>query len=255
MSFFKRTKSQKGDAQTQQGEGQTKGQDALGRLAGQMNTPPSVFGKSEARFGEIYGSAKVEAARWFIASMLALLLAITAVLSLVFILPLKEVRPWVVEINPGTGVVNRPVQVERIDPNLAVVKAELARWVEAVYAIDPQRSSQLLRWANSRAADKAVGQFAEFRSRERIFERMRSETEMVREVKITAVDATVRGTAFIFVTTTERVGSQPPSAEKIKRFRVTLNYRLTPATQEAELLANPLGILVTFFSDAEERAL
>ncbi len=36
--------------------------------------------------------------------------------------------------------------------------------------------------------------------------------------------------------------------------RVTLNYRLVPPTQEADLLTNPLGLYVTFFSDIEERA-
>lgn len=260
MSFFNRSRSTGpespisiGDsAPVLKGPGKS---GPVGELDQQGNTPPALFGVAEAKFAEIYGSSKVEAARWFIGAMLALLLAITAVASIAFILPLKEVRPWVVEINPATGIVNRPVQVEHIDPNIAVVKAELARWVEAVYTIDPLRSSDLLRWANSRSADKAIGQFTEFRGRERIFERIRNEPEMVREVKVTAVDASQRGTAFIFVTTMERVGSKPASADKVKRYRVTLNYRLIPATQEADLLANPLGILVTFFSDAEERAL
>jgi type IV secretory pathway component VirB8 len=258
MSFFNRSKLGKGSSLIDPSEERpSKGKkaDPLDVLTKQSNTPAAVYEKGAAKFAEIYGSSKVEAARWFLMAILASLLAITAVATLAVVTPLKEVRPWVVEINPTTGIVNRPVQVERIDPNMAVVKAELARWVEAVYTIDPLRSSQLLRWANSRAADKAVGQFTEFRARERIFERIRGEADMVREVKVTAVDASVRGTAFIFITTTERVGSAPPAADKIRRYRVTLNYRLTPATQEADLLANPLGILVTFFSDAEERAL
>ncbi|MDP3350471.1 MULTISPECIES: type IV secretion system protein [unclassified Hydrogenophaga] len=232
-----------------------RGGQAAAELASQPNTPPSVFGDAAHQFGEIYGSSKVEATRWFLIAMLCLVLASSAVGALVLITPLKEVRPWVVEVNPTTGVVNRPVAVERIDPNLAVVKAELARWVEAVYAIDPQRSRESLRWAAERAAGKALGQFTEFRGRERIFERIRSEPEMVREVKITAVDASQRGTAFIFLTTTERVGSQPVNPEQVKRYRVTLNYQLTTATQEADLLENPLGIYVTYFSDAEERPL
>jgi type IV secretory pathway component VirB8 len=260
MSLFKKSIPATPDANAISDEGASSSTprgkfNPLVELGQQPNTPPAVFGNADAKFGEIYGTAKVEAARWFIGAMLALLLAIVAVSSVAIILPLKEVRLWVLETNPVTGLMNRPVQVERIDPNLSVVKAELARWVEAVYTIDPLRSSELLRWANSRSADKAVGQFTEFRGRERIFERIRNEPEMVREVKVTAVDATQRGTAFIFLTVTERVGSQAPSADKIKRYRVTLNYRLAPATQEAELLANPLGILVTFFSDAQERAL
>lgn len=219
-----------------------------------INTPPALMDRPQQHFAEIYGSAKVEAGRWFLVAIAAIVLAIAAVLTLNVILPLKEVRPWVVEVTPS-GVVNRPVEVQRVDPNVSVVKAELARWVEAVYTIDPLRTSELLRWANGRAADKAVAQFAEFRSRERIFERIQREPDMVREVRVTAVDASQNGTAFIFVTTTERTGAQAPAPEKTKRYRITLNYKFSQATQEKELLENPLGIYVTFFSDAEERAL
>lgn len=219
------------------------------------NTPAALYEKAQQEYAERYGTSKVEAARWFLIALACIVLAITGVATTAMLLPLKEVRPWVVEVNPGTGVVNRPVEVQRVDPNIGVVKAELARWVEAVYTIDPLRTSDLLRWANGRAADKAVGQFAEFRSRERIFDRIQREPDMVREVRITAVDVSQKGTAFIFLSTTERTGAQTPPPEKTKRYRVTLNYRFSPATQERDLLANPLGILVTFFSDAEERAL
>jgi len=228
---------------------------AHGSEATSSNKPAALYEKAQQEFAEIYGSSKVEAARWFLVSIACIVLAIGAVITLNAILPLKEVRPWIVEINPSTGVVNRPVEVQHVDPNVAVVKAELARWVEAVYTIDPLRSSELLRWANGRTADMAIGQFAEFRARERIFERIQREPNLVREARVTAVDVSQRGTAFIFVMTTERSGAQTPPPEKTKRFRVTLNYRFSPATQEHELLANPLGIMVTFFSDAEERAL
>lgn len=228
---------------------------SAGAFEASGNTPPSQYAKAAREFAEIYGSSMVNAQRWFLVALGCIVLAITGLLTAVSVLPLKEVRPWIVEVNSETGVVNRPVQVQRIDPNVAVIKSELARWAEAVYAIDPQRSSESLRWANARSADKAVGQFAEFRSRERIFERIQREPDMVRQVRVTAVDASQNGTAFIFLTTTERVGAAAPDPAKTKRFRVTLNYRLVPATQEGELLTNPLGLFVTFFADAEERAL
>ena len=217
------------------------------------NTPPSVYAQAETKFAEIYGSAQVQAQRAFVLAFGCVLLALVSLATLAFLLPLKEVRPWVVEVQPATGVVNRPVQVERIDPSTAVIKAELARWAEAVYAIDPLRSSEALRWANGRTADKAVGQFAEFRAREKIYERMRSEPDLVREAKVAAVDVSRKGTAFIFLTTTERVGAAAPDPARSRRMRVTLNYRMVLPTREADLLANPLGLFVTFFSETEER--
>lgn len=234
--------------------GSRKAQAPSSYLASAPNTPASVYEQAEARFAEIYGSAMVSANRSFLVAFGCILLALASVASVATIFPLKEVRPWVVEVNPTTGVVNKPVQIDRVDPNTAVIKSELARWAEAVYMVDPLRSSEALRWANARTADKAVAQFAEFRSREKIYERMRTEPDMVREAKVAAVDVSRKGTAFIYVTTTERMGAGAPVPERMKRTRVTLNYRLVPPSQEADLLANPLGLYVTFFSDTEERA-
>jgi type IV secretory pathway component VirB8 len=225
-----------------------------GYLQTAPNTPPSLYEQAEGKFAEIYGPALVAAQRSFLLAFGCVVLALASIAALAAVFPLKEVRPWVVEVNPGTGVVHKPVQVDRVDPNMAVIKSELARWVEAVYMIDPLRTQEALRWANARAANKGVQQFAEFRAREKIYERMRAEPDMVREAKVTAVDASRKGTAFIYVTTTERVGAAPPTPDKIKRVRVTLNYALVPPTTEEALLANPLGLYVTFFSDAEERA-
>ena len=223
-------------------------------LQSAANTPASVYEQAEGKFAEIYGSAMVTSNRLFVVSFGCIVVALASVASVATIFPLKEVRPWVVEVNPTSGVVNKPVQIDHVDANMAVIKSELARWVEAVYMIDPLRTQEALRWANARAANKGVQQFAEFRAREKIYERMRAEPDMVREAKVTAVDASRKGTAFIYVTTTERVGAAPPTPDKIKRVRVTLNYALVPPTTEEALLANPLGLFVTFFSDAEERA-
>jgi type IV secretory pathway TrbF-like protein len=232
----------------------TERQPASAYLKSAPNTPASLYEQAEGKFAEIYGSALVSANRSFLVAFGCIIVALASIASLATIFPLKEVRPWVVEVNPTSGVVNKPVQIERIDPNTAVVKSELARWAEAVYTIDPLRSSEALRWANARTADKAVGQFTEFRARERIYERMRTEPDMVREAKVAAVDVSRKGTAFIYVTTSERLGAAGPDPAKTRRIRVTLNYRLVPPTQEADLLANPLGLYVTFFSDIEERA-
>jgi type IV secretory pathway component VirB8 len=218
------------------------------------NTPVSVYEEAKGKFAEIYGSATVNANRAFLIACGAVLVALAAVVSVATIFPLKEVRPWIVEVNPDSGMVNKPIQIDRIDPNMAVIKAELARWVEAVYTIDPLRTRDALRWANARTADKAVQQFAEFRAREKTYERMSAERDLVREAKVTAVDVSRTGTAFIYVTTTERVGAAPPAPDKVRRARVTLNYVLVPPASEVALLANPLGLYVTFFSDAEERA-
>ena len=226
---------------------------SLADLQEHPNSPPSAYEDGANKFAEIYGTAMVSSTRFFLISVVSLLLAIGTVVALVGLTPLKEVRPCVVEINPGTGVVNKPIEVTRITPNTAVIKAELARWAEALYTIDAYRTADLFKFANARSRDKAIGQFSEFRSREKVFERIRKEPGMVREVKVTSVDASQPGIAFVFLTAAERRSGTGGSAAS-KRYRLTLHYLLETATAEEQILANPIGIYVTFFNEIEEKA-
>lgn len=222
-------------------------------LAAQPNTPPAALSEGAGQFAEIYGSSMVQSHRMFLVAIIAMLLALVGVLAVVVVMPLKEVRPWVVEVNPDTGVVNKPVEVQKITPNVAVIKGELARWAEAVYTIDSVRTPELFKFANARTRDKAIAQFTEFRIAERTFERLQREPNLSREARVTSVDASQKEVAFVFLTTTERGGSSGAGDVLTKRFRLTLHYTLDPATQEADLLRNPLGLYVTFFNASEER--
>lgn len=223
-------------------------------LVGLANTPPAVFEQAANEFAEIYGSAKVQAGRFFVIAVGCVVIALAAVATVAFLMPLKEIRPWLVQVEDQRGVVSKPVELLKVEPSIAVIKSELARWVEAMYVIDPLRTEEQQRWAYERSADKALAQTQEFRGRERVYERIRREPETIREARVTAVDASQKGTAFVFVTTTERAGTAAPTPEQVRKYRVTLNYKMLPPTDEAKLLANPLGLYVTFFSDVEERA-
>jgi len=220
----------------------------------QSNTPVSTLGDGAQQFAEIYGAAMVNSSRFFVISVASVVLAITAVATLAFLLPLKEVTPYVIEVNSGSGLVNKPIEVTKVSPNIAVVKAELARWAEAVYTIDPLRTNDFFKYANVRSRGKAVAQFAEFREREQVFVRLQREAGLVREVQVSSVDASQTGVAFIFLKTLERTGSQSVDASRVKRYRLTLHYQIDPPREESALLANPLGLYVIFFNEAEERS-
>ena len=218
------------------------------------NTPTSAYEDGANKFAEIYGSAMVNSGRLFVITVVSMLLAITAVGAVMVLTPLKEVTPYVIEVNSGSGLVNKPIEVQKITPNIAVVKAELGRWAEAVYTIDPLRTNDLFKYANVRSRGKAIAQFAEFRAREQVFARMQREAGLVREVQVSSVDASQTGVAFIFPKTLERTGNQSAEDSKVKRYRLTLHYQLDSPREEAALLANPLGLYVNFFNEAEERA-
>lgn len=246
MKFFRKNASEEDD-------GEFGGVQRRPRsLQDHPNTPAAVLSDGARQFAEIYGSSMVQSQRMFILAVAGVLLAIAAVLAIVLMMPLKEVRPWVVETNPDTGRINRPIEVQKISPNLSVIKAELGRWAEAVYTIDNIRTPELFKFANARSREKAIAQFTEFRIAEKIFERIAREPKLSREVRVTSVDASQKGIAFIFLTTIERGGASNGDVVS-KQYRLTAHYMLDPANQETDLLQNPLGLFITFFNAAEER--
>ena len=89
----------------------------------QSNVPVATLSDGADQFAEIYGSLQVNSNRYFVIGVLSLLVALASVATLVVLLPLKEVVPYVVEVNPGSGLVNKPIEVTKVSPNIAVVKA------------------------------------------------------------------------------------------------------------------------------------
>lgn len=219
------------------------------------NTPPNVFEKARSAHADLYGTASMEKQRWFLVAISALFIAMLCVAAVWRLTPLKQTVPYFVETDSNSGLVKKVVQVENVPPSEAVIRAEAAKWVEAVYTIDPRLTSTNFKWANARAADQAIAQFREYRSEERVYERIQEEKAFIRDAKVTAVDAGVDGTAFVYVTTTDRRGSNEPTEKDIRRFRVTLHYKLSPATVQEDLLSNPLGMFITYFSAREEKPL
>lgn len=221
-------------------------------LASAPNTPLAVYETGAARFAEIYGSSMVSSNRMFVISIACVLLSGMALMVVLMLFPLKTIQSWVVEVNPANGLVSKPIEVQKIAPSIAVVKSELARWAEAVYTLDVIRTPELYKWANARARDKAIPQFSEFRVREKSYERLQKDASLFRDVKVTSVDASQSGIAFVFLTTTERQGTGEDVIKK--NIRLTLHYVLDAPKTESDLLANPLGIYVVFFNESEERA-
>jgi type IV secretory pathway component VirB8 len=215
-----------------------------------LNTPPAIYSEGVDKFAEIYGGAMLSQTRFFVISVLSVLALIICATAIVVMTPLREVVPYVVEVEPGKGVVNKPIEVQKITPQQSVIKSELARWADAVYTIDPLRTQDNYRWANARARDKAVSQFAEFRTNEKVYERIQKEPGLVREVVVSSVDASQKGIAFVFLQSTER--GQGGGVLGTKRHRLTLHYEIDPPKEESALLLNPLGIYVTFFNATEE---
>lgn len=219
-------------------------------LSASSGVPVGIFTDPRDEFAEIYGSSKVGQLRMFVVAILSIALAAGAVVFL-FINAQKSVAiPWLVETNAQTGIVSKPVRIEAIKPSQAVVKAELARWVIKVFTIDSLLTPQLFREANAMTKGLGTQQFAEFRVKQNVIERITKDPSLERKVSVTSVDVSQEGVAFVFASTQEAKGTDPNAATA--RFRITLKYELTPPDTESAIMVNPLGIYIISMNVTEE---
>lgn len=221
-------------------------------LSALSGAPTGVFVDPRDEFAEIYGSAKVGQQRMFLVALGAIGLAVCAVISLFTVAQNNVAIPWLVEVNPDSGLVNKPIRIESMKPSQAVLKAELKKWIVKVFTIDAALTPQAFREANTMTRGLGTQQFTAFRVDQKIMERMAKDATLQRKAIVNSVDTSQNGVAFIFLSTQESLGSDAKAASA--RYRVTLKYELTPPTTESEILDNPLGIYVTSMNATEEGA-
>jgi type IV secretory pathway TrbF-like protein len=215
-----------------------------------LPAPAGVHDDAERAFAEIYGSALVAQQRMFIVAAGALVVAVASVAALFQVANNNVAIPFLVEVAPGVGVVNKPVRVETIRPSQAVLKAELARWAVKVFTIDSVLSPQLLREANAMTMGLGEAQFTEFRVSQGVIERMTKDPTLQRIPTVTSIDTSQEGVAFIFVQTKEARGNT--AVASTAQYRLTVKYEFIPPASEAAIMANPLGLFITSLNVSEE---
>lgn len=227
-----------------------KKEEAPTSLAQQADAPEGLFKDPAHEFSEIYGSALVGQNRMFVVAGLFGLVAITAVIGMFLIAANNTAVLWTVEVTNEAGIVKRPVKIENIRPNQAVVKAELAKFIVNIFVIDKALTPRNFKDANVMTSGLGTTKFSNFRISENIAARLVKEPDMTRLVKVASVDLSQAGIAFVFLTTEETRGALTGIAPA--KWRVTLKYEMTPPKTEDEILINPLGLFITDLNITQE---
>lgn len=211
-----------------------------------------MYEDASQKFSEIYGSSMVNGQRMFILAVIAMGLVVVTVFAFFQSASDNVAQPWLVEVNPETGLVDRPVRITSVRPSDAVIKAELARWATKVFTIDKVLTPDYFRDAIVMSRGLAISQFSEFRVSQDIVARMVQDPTIQRTPTITSVDVSQSGVAFVFLTTREARANI--SGTETTRYRLTLKYEISPPKTEREILNNPLGLFVTSMNVSEEGA-
>ena len=190
---------------------------------------------------------------WTVAS-LSLGVALASVGAMVVMLPLKEIRPYVVMVDRSTGeseqvVATRPTSLSDQE---AVLEAELVRYVTNRETYDPSDNSERIPLVNAMSVGQAQESLrAVWNSGSDSYPPERYGREARITVRIRSISVLGDNTAQVrFVRRLERTGQ--PAIER--DFVATVGFEFRPRTERnlQQVWENPLGFTVTSYRvDAE----
>lgn len=203
---------------------------------------------------EVFFQLRSQRNRWMIVAVLALIMAVVAMGAVVALLPLKEVKPFVVMVDRTTGAAEKIVQVRPVSlgEQEAVRQAELVSYVtdRETYDIadNKERIPDVLTRSKDQARSSLVALWTKgsenyppdiYTTRSRLL------------VKIVSIALLNEGTAQVrFRKTLETEGERPVERD----FVATVGFVFEPRVERnlEDVWKNPLGFIVTNYRvDAE----
>jgi type IV secretory pathway component VirB8 len=186
--------------------------------------------------------------------LIGVCLALTAALlflalGYIFLLPLKEVQPYIVEVDKLTGEARSPAQQSAVkfEPGQDSILFFVSRCIKAQFSIHPQlaKDNEALALSCLRG-DIAINKHKAFREQDQTFARLATEPTLVRDVSIDSITpiagAQKAVVANITTTTTSRSGT------KVEKTLITSFYEMIPPKTAKDRETHPLGLYIVDFS-------
>lgn len=204
---------------------------------------------------EYFFSLQNQRNKWAQVAVASLAVATICILSLIVILPLKEVQPFVVMVDKTTGQAERIVQVEpaKLTEQDAVLQAALASYATDRETYDVADNERRILFVLERSTDQAAESLISIWSPKSKYyppELYGEETRLTMEVKsISLLPGSNLARVRMIKTREEKGGA------KVERgFVATIGYTFEPARERSlkSIWKNPLGFSVkTYRIDAE----
>lgn len=225
----------------------------------EQEMPDVAFVKARRAYFESVGQPVVDRARYFVLCVVLGAVVLALAWAIVQMMPLKEVRPWVVKVDEVRGQVeldkDAASSVVNYEPGRAVLERELFTFVQQLWSINadaPELSEVGHKEAYLRTRGKATSEFRDFMSREQVYQRIKTTPGLVRSVERRTISFQGGGeVALVRFDTVERTRAQPQAIRR--QWLMLVQFRQIALTDAAEIEANPLGLFITHFEISEER--
>jgi type IV secretion system protein VirB5 len=195
---------------------------------------------------ERYGDYITQARNWRMVALLSLIVAGVALTSLVLLARQSRVVPYVVKVDR----LGDAVAVERADaaaqPDEAIIKAQLARWLTAVRSVYVDAAAQRALIAEAYAMinrlGSAYGALNDYMRAHDPFERAKTETVAVQVESVLPIAG-----ASWRVEWREEVRSRDGGRVSSTQYQASVAMSFNPPTDEATLRLNPTGLYINSF--------
>jgi type IV secretion system protein TrbF len=213
---------------------------------GAVVSAPTVYLAARQEWLERYGDYIAQARNWRMVALLSLIVASVALTSLVLLARQSRVVPYVVKVDR----LGEAVAVERADaaaqPDEAIIKAQLARWLTAVRSVyvdaAAQRTLITEAYAMINRLGSAYGALNDYMRAHDPFERAKTETIAVQVESVLPI----AGTSWR-VEWREEARGRDGGRVSSTQYQASVSMSFNPPTDEATLRLNPTGLYINSF--------
>jgi type IV secretion system protein VirB5 len=210
-------------------------------------TPVSATIQGKGLF-ERWGGAVVESNRWFIGFILMSVVCLVQLFSIIEMMPLKTVVPWMVTVKDTGRVEGSPVESIKFTPDENAKRYFLKEWVTKIFTLDKFLTEKYLIDAYNLVRGQGAEEFRRFIEETAPMVALRSEPTLVQNITIRSVSFIQDSAALIRIRIEKRTGAGIVFTDKL----VTVHFSVIPPKTEAEIYANPIGLYITHFAISED---
>jgi type IV secretion system protein VirB5 len=206
----------------------------------------SQYESARREWLERYGDYIAQARIWRTIALLALLVALIAVAGVVVLANQSRLVPYVVKVDD----LGSAIAVGRADlaaqPDTAIIKAQLARWVTATRSVyldaAAQRAMVIEAYSMINRLGAAYGTLNEHMRAYDPFERAKTETIAVQVESVLPIS----GQSWR-IEWREEIRGRDGSSQKASQYQATVTLAFNPPSDEETLRLNPTGLYITDF--------
>lgn len=214
------------------------------------NSPLTAYDRGKREWFERMGSPVVERDRYFVLAALFGIAFAGVVGTLMTMMPLTRVEPYVVQVDKITGqTMASRAAAQAYKPGAAERQYFITKWVRGLLALDPNTTEQALAEVYENTRGKGVEEFTDFVNKTKPIVRVRTEAGLTRTVEIKSYSPLNEQSALVRLVTEERGLDRGVTR---RSYVVTIHYAIDPPDTESEIMRNPIGLFVTHFAINED---